>query len=48
MVKGRKGRKRGSQEGSNIKEAEGRFVDMGEPNLASHPVGAVLSKAQGG
>lgn len=47
MVKGREGRKRGSQEGSNIKEAEGRFVDMGEPNLASHPVGAVLSKAQG-
>ena len=26
---------------------DGGVVDMGEPNLACHPVGAVLPKAQG-
>lgn len=51
-MKGGKGGIEGSQEGSHRKEAEvgwggGIVVDMGEPNLACHPVWTVLSKAQG-
>lgn len=38
---------RGSQEKSHRKEGQSEWLTGGEPNLACHPVRAVLSKAQG-